>query len=300
MRRKIYNVAMYLAYYHFKEKPFNLTPDSNFLYLSKNHKTALQYLLYGINERRGFILLTGEVGAGKTTLCRSLLKELNDTLNIAVVFNPYLSETGLLRTIIEDFAIKTKAKSKADLITVLNNFLLEQRSVGRNVVLMIDECQNLRLPVIEQIRMLSNLETEKEKLIQIILVGQPEFRQKLADPRLLQLNQRISVRFHIPPLDQEETREYIEHRVGIAGGERVGFTDRAHALIHATSLGVPRMINILCDYALMAGFLEETKEITEKIVAKAVEEMKGNAPLTAVPAARSADAALAGAVTDGL
>jgi general secretion pathway protein A len=281
---------MYLAFYHFKEKPFNLTPDSNFLYLSRNHRTALQYLLYGINERRGFILLTGEVGAGKTTLCRSLLKELNDTLNIAVVFNPYLSETGLLRTIIEDFAIKTKAKSKADLMNVLNNFLLEQRNVGRNVVLMIDECQNLRLPVIEQIRMLSNLETEKEKLIQIILVGQPEFRQKLEDPRLLQLNQRISVRFHIPPLNHGETREYIEHRIRVAGGNGVFFTERAHALIYAQAGGVPRMVNILCDYALMAGFLEETKEITENIVEKAAHEMKGTAPLAAVPAGDSRDA----------
>jgi len=205
-----------------------------------------------------------------------------------------------LRTIIEDFAIKTKAKSKADLITVLNNFLLEQRNLGRNVVLMIDECQNLRLPVIEQIRMLSNLETEKEKLIQIILVGQPEFREKLADPRLLQLNQRISVRFHIPPLTQGETQEYIEHRLRVAGGERINFTDRALALIYAHTGGVPRMINILCDYALMAGFLEETREITEKIIAKAIEEMKGTVLPDAAPETRDRDDVMAGTVAAGI
>ncbi|HRZ87333.1 MAG TPA: AAA family ATPase [bacterium] len=268
---------MYLSFYHFTEKPFNLTPDSNFLYLSQNHKMSLQYLMYGINERRGFILLTGEVGAGKTTVCRALLKELNDRMNIAVVFNPYLSETGLLRTIIDDFAIETKAKSKADLITVLNNFLLEQRSLGRNVVLMIDECQNLRLPVIEQIRMLSNLETEKEKLIQIILVGQPEFRDMLAQPKLLQLNQRISVRFHIPPLTRDEARQYIEHRIRVAGGADIVFTDRAHAIVYAQSGGIPRMINIICDYALIAGFIAETKEISEKVMQRALQEMRGTA-----------------------
>ncbi|MFC2149358.1 ExeA family protein [Candidatus Auribacterota bacterium] len=271
----IYNTDMYLSFYKFKEKPFNLTPDANFFYLSGHHQKALHSLIYGINDRKGFILLTGEVGAGKTTLCRMLLKDLNEKLNVAVVFNPYLSETGLLRTIISDFSIETKAKSRADLLNVLGDFLITQKKENRNVVLMIDECQNLRLPVIEQIRMISNLETEKEKLIQIILVGQPEFREKLALPKLLQLNQRISVRFHIPPLCGEDTKKYIEHRISVAGGEGIHFTDRAIAVIHGHSGGIPRMINVISDYALIAGFLDETKEISEKIALRAVRESKG-------------------------
>ncbi|MDP8262046.1 MAG: AAA family ATPase [Candidatus Ancaeobacter aquaticus] len=266
---------MYLSFYNFKENPFNLTPDTHFLYLSKHHQMAMRSLLYGINERKGFILLTGEVGAGKTTLCRALLKELNEKINVAVVFNPYLSETGLLKTIIDDFSIETNAKTRADLLNVLGDFLISQRKQNKNVVLMIDECQNLRLPVIEQIRMISNLETEKDKLIQIILVGQPEFRQKITSPKLLQLNQRISVRYHIPPLNVEETKLYITHRIRVAGGHEVVFTDRALSVIYEYSKGVPRMINVLSDYALMAGFLEETKEISEKIVLRAIHEMSG-------------------------
>ena len=208
---------MYLDYYGLKENPFNVTSDPNFLYLSHTHKEALDHLLYGINQRKGFVTITGEVGAGKTTLCRALLRRLDNKTKTSLIFNSTLPEGQLLEAILNDFGIMPERRSKVAFLRKLNEYLLEQITCDNNVVLIVDEAQNLRFSTLEMIRMLSNLETEKEKLLQIVLVGQPELRDKLNSPKLLQLRQRISVRFHVKALEEDEVRSYIEHRLKVAG-----------------------------------------------------------------------------------
>jgi len=196
---------MYEEFYGLKEKPFNLTPDPRFFFLSENHREAFEHLLYGIREKEGFILLTGEVGTGKTTLCRALLNKFgSNATDSALIFNPMLSEQELLQCILSDFGVQSSATTKKELLDELNQFLLRQQTLNRNSVLIIDEAQNLALPVLEEIRILSNLETEKEKLLQIILIGQIELKEKLSLPRLRQLNQRISIRYHLRPLGSDE------------------------------------------------------------------------------------------------
>lgn len=267
---------MYLEYYGLSESPFNLTPDANFLYPSKVHREVLAHLLYGINSRKGFIMVTGEVGSGKTTLCRALLKKLGPKTDVALVLNSFLTEEELLKTINEDLGIPTAGKTKKELIDELNSFLLEERMKGRNVVVILDEAQNLSFPVLEQIRMLSNLETEKEKLLQIVLVGQPELRRLIGSTRLRQLSQRITVRHHITPLSQTETSQYIYHRLKVAGPtSSLVFTDGALKEIHRFSHGIPRMINVLCDQSLLAGYVANSSRIDRKLIVAAIADMAG-------------------------
>lgn len=267
---------MYRKFYNIKEKPFNVTSDPSFLFLSGKHKDALSHLTYGIEERKGFLEITGGIGTGKTTICRALLNKLNENTKTAFVLNPDLSQLQLLQVIIEDFGLSIEKKSKMEIFKQLNKFLLDQFSLGNNVVLIIDEAQNLKPSVLEQIRLLSNIETEKEKLIQIVLVGQPELHKRLDAPELKQLKQRIAVRYHILPLDREEVKEYINHRLAVAGsvGDII-FDEKAIDMIYGYSGGVPRLINIICDKALLLGFVLETRTITFDLAVKSVKELEG-------------------------
>ncbi len=266
---------MYCDYFGFKEFPFALTPNPRFIFLSKFHREAFAHLLYGIDSHAGFIELTGEVGSGKTTILRALLGQLDDAKHrTALIFNPRLSADELLRTINREFGI-SHSGSIDELIHALNQFLLQENAANRTVVLVIDEAQNLDPVVLEQIRMLSNLETDTIKLIQIVLAGQPELCKMLESDNLRQLSQRITVRFHLHPLDFEDMRSYIDHRLEIAGGWRaVTFTPSAFKKIFRHTKGLPRLINVICDRALLIGFTEETREITPKMVAQAVHELK--------------------------
>lgn len=268
---------MYLAFYGLKEQPFNITPDSRFLFLSQRHKEALASLLYGIEQRKGFIVITGEIGSGKTTLCRALLKELDsEQVKIALIFNPLLTEVELLRAINHELGIEHQLNSKKDLIDELNEFLLEAIKKGQNVVVVIDEAQNLTPVLLEQLRLLSNLETETEKLLQIVLIGQPELQSTLELPQLQQLNQRVAVRYHLEPLSKEEVMQYIKHRLEVAGAKvDIKFTPGAVDLIYEYTEGVPRKINILCDRILLIGYVQGTYEIDRDIVETAIEEVSG-------------------------
>ena len=267
---------MYCSFYGIAEKPFSITPDPKFLYLGKTHKEAFAHLLYGIRERGGFIVVTGEIGAGKTTLCRALLSHLDEDTLVAFIFNPTLSALELLKSINEDFGIPSKGTTKKELIDELNQFLLDKRKEGKNTVLIIDESQSLDGEVLEQIRLLSNLETETEKLLQIILVGQPEFRHILERPRLLQLNQRVTVRYHLKALSPEETVEYVHHRLSVIdGADKVFFSPEALKKIWRYTRGVPRLINVLCDRALLAGYGKKKKHINGQIIDQARKEVTG-------------------------
>jgi general secretion pathway protein A len=266
---------MYTQFYGLREKPFNVTADPNFMFFSRHHKEALAHLFYGIKERKGFLEITGEVGTGKTTLCRVLLNSLDEKTKTAFILNPNLSEVQLLRAMAVDLGIKTEAKNKNHLISTLNTFLIEQLSSGFNVVVIIDEAQNLKPTLLEQVRMLSNLETEKDKLFQIVLVGQPELRDKLNSPHLRQLRQRISVQYHILPLELDEIGQYINHRLNVAGSDgSIIFTDKAIDHIYRYSEGVPRLINIVCDRALLAGYVLEKKKISHDLIIKCVRELE--------------------------
>ena len=267
---------MYLNFYGLKENPFNVTSDPDFLYLSDEHKEALSHLLYGIKEKKGFLEITGEIGAGKTTLCKALLSRLDKNIKTAFILNSNLSDIQLLEAIVEDFGITPLRRTRLNLLRQLNNFLLEQVKMNSNSVLIIDEAQNLKMSSLESIRLLSNFETDKEKLFQIVLVGQPELRRKLNAPSLLQLRQRISVRFHVKPLRDDEIDKYIYHRLKIAGSPGgITFTAEAVDRIFIYSGGIPRPINVVCDKALLAGFVLETKMIGEELVIKSICEIEG-------------------------
>jgi general secretion pathway protein A len=272
---------MYLDFYGLKENPFNVTSDPDFLYLSHTHKEALDHLLYGIHARKGFIEITGEIGAGKTTLCRALINQLDDDTKTSLIFNSSLPETQLLEAIVTDFGITPERRNKVAFLKQLNAFLLDQLSKGNNTVLIIDEAQNLRKSTLETIRMLSNLETDKEKLLQIILVGQPELRDKLNSPALVQLRQRISVRFHVRALERNELDGYIHHRIAVAGApQTINFFPESCDLIYSYSGGIPRLINLLCDKALLMGFVRETRLIEPEIIEKSIEEIEGHYSIT--------------------
>ena len=224
---------MYLRFFNLRESPFNLTPDPRFLFLSAQHEEALTHLLYGIYERKGFIEITGEVGTGKTVLCRTLLERLDKTVSTALIFNSYLTKMELLQAITDDFGLQPRETTSKGYIDVLNEYLLGEFAAGRNAVVVIDEAQNLEPTVLEQLRMLSNLETERVKLLQIILVGQPELHAKLATLQMRQLEQRIAVRFYIHELTRMETEQYITHRMSVAGAAHtVTWSRRALRLIH--------------------------------------------------------------------
>ena len=269
---------MYLDFYSLREKPFNLTPDPRFIYLSKNHREAFAHLLYGINNRAGFILLTGEVGSGKTTVLRSLLSQLDgDHYRTALIFNPCFSSPELIQNINREFAIQTYMSTGTSLLDGLNPFLLQQNSEGRTVVLVIDEAQSLEAPVLEQIRLISNLETDRDKLIQIVLSAQPEFVNILKKKEMHQLSQRITVRYHLKPMDFEDTVAYINHRLEVAGAKSKDLFKRsALRLIYRYSRGLPRLINAACDRALLTGYTRDAARITSRIAGAGIRDMKGD------------------------
>ncbi len=307
---------MYEAFYNFREKPFNLTPDPKYLYFSKHHQGAMDHMLYGIREREGFIVILGGIGAGKTTLSRCLLNRLDKNIQVALIVNPMLSDVDLLRTLVHDLRITPKFEmaaaasrprriddgdegedsetevisggtrpvesawvnraTKKELLDALNEFLLDQHSKGGSTVIIIDEAQNLSLDVMEELRLLSNLETEKEKLLQIIFVGQKELEEKLKSPELKQLRQRISIQYELQPLSLEETRNYIDHRILIAcGTARTTFSNGALKEIHNYSKGYPRLINLVCDRALLGGFNAKVDRIEAKHVRKGIRSLLG-------------------------
>ena len=265
---------MYTKYYGFNEKPFTLTPNPRFIYLSKNHKEAFAHLLYGINNHYGFIELVGEIGAGKTTVLRTLLSQLSeDTYRTALIFNPCLTGVELLRSINHEFGLHTGSEYVSELLEELNMFLLKENTRGITVVLVIDEAQNLLPGILEQLRLISNLETEDDKLIQIVLAGQPELSALLNLPELKQLNQRIAVRYRLRSMSIDETRSYIRHRMMVAGETGgVSFSRAAVGLIHLNTRGLPRLINNLCDRSLLIGYGDEQRRITAGIILRAIGE----------------------------
>lgn len=268
---------MYEPFFALKEKPFSLTPNPRFLFLSKTHNEVYAHLIYGIENRAGFVEVTGEVGTGKTTILRTLLTHLEeDKYRVAFIFNPKLTAFELLRNINQEFGIDDKGQNIPDLIKCLNEFLLSENESGRTPILVIDEAQNLSGEVLEQIRLLSNLETEEDKLIQVILVGQPELRRHLSDYSLRQLNQRIAVRYQLRPLNSDETSSYILHRLKIAGRPDSNiFSSTALKRVYKFSGGVPRRINLICDRALLTAFTEERGVVAAKDVNQAVSELDG-------------------------
>jgi len=243
--------------------PFNITPDPRFLYLSPTHQEALQHLKYGVQERKGFIVLVGEVGCGKTTLCRRFLNEIDAAhFDTALILNPRVTETQMLKAILTELGETKLARSQVDLVAQMNRVLLERIERGRDIVLIIDEAQNLSFAVLEQIRPLSNLETDHQKLLQIVLMGQPELKEILARDELRQLRQRILVHYELHPLSLDDTRHYIHHRLTLAGGMgRPVFTSWAIRAIHKASKGIPRIVNNLCDKALLAAFIRDSDEV---------------------------------------
>lgn len=290
---------MYETFFGFKEKPFALTPDPKYFYPSRAHREAVDHLLYGIREREGFIVITGGVGTGKTTLCRAMLLQLEPETTTAVILNPILSEDELLRAILLDFGLTAAGATKNDLIAELNEFLLQTIVAGRRAVLIIDEAQNLSHALLEQIRLLSNLETERDKLIQIILVGQAELLKQLASPELEQLNQRVSVRYHLNALSFQETCQYVYHRLMVAGGTTgVAMSAGALQAIHEFSRGVPRLINLASDRALLQSFADGSRDVSRRRAEAGIKSLIGDEAPTAgsrVSVRRAVTVALAGA-----
>ncbi len=271
---------VYQDFFGFSEKPFDLTPDPKYLYLSPKHKEVLAHLVYGLQENNGFLKIIGEVGTGKTMICRSFLRELRTDFNIAYIFNPAINELELLQTINSELGLPGKSKSKKKLIDLLNAFLLEERAKGHRVVVIIDEAQDLQPNVMEQLRLLSNLETDTEKLIQIVLIGQPELDKVLAKDELRQLRQRITIQWELLPLNLEETRGYIQHRLNVALGKgKVRFSRQAVEAVYRFSRGIPRMINVICDRTLLIAYTEGTKKILPQIVKTAVKDIGSLVPI---------------------
>lgn len=266
---------MYEEFFGFTAKPFELVPDPEFLYLSRVHKKAITYLEYGIRERNGFLLITGEIGSGKTTIIRNILKSLDEKVTLSKIFNTKVTSEQLLAMINDDFGLDVAGKDKIALLRQLNEFLVDEFVAGRQPVILIDEAQNLDIDLLEEVRLLSNLETDKSKLVQIILVGQPELRRTLADERLRQLRQRICISCHIDHLSKSEVEEYIFHRLEKAGNRTaVEFGAGAIDLIYLFSRGVPRLINIICDFLLLSAFVEEKKVICTDLVKEVIGEIE--------------------------
>ncbi len=270
---------MYTDFFGLKEKPFALLPDPRYLFLSRSHREALAHLLYGIQEGEGFMEVVGQVGTGKTTLCRTLLQRVGDEVDIGFIFNPSSSETELLSAINREFGISADGPTRTDLIQELNRFLLDRRRQGRKVLLVIDEAQNLDPAVLEQIRLISNLETESEKLIQILLFGQPELDENLSRANLRQLRQRITILWRIQPLTRPETRAYIEHRMRVAGRRGPSpFSPGAFRALYRASSGVPRLVNAIADRALLAAYATGQRRIEGRLVRRTARELPGTHP----------------------
>jgi general secretion pathway protein A len=280
---------MYLAFFGIAEKPFAITPDPRYLYLGRHHADALAHLVYGINDAGGFIQLTGEVGTGKTTTIRSLLARAPQNAEIALVINPRLSPLDFLQTICEELGIGVPdgaERNAKELVDLLNRYLLRSHAAGRRVVLIVDEAQNLAVEVLEQVRLLTNLETESQKLLQIILIGQPELRELLGRNELRQLAQRVTARFHLQPLGREDTLAYVRHRLRVAGATREIFSRAALREVHRLSGGVPRVINIICDRAMLGAYSEDQHQVSPAMVRRAASEIFGErlAPAWLTPA----------------
>ncbi|HEY0341437.1 MAG TPA: AAA family ATPase [Steroidobacteraceae bacterium] len=269
---------MYLSFFGLNEKPFAITPDPRYLYLSERHAEALAHLLYGINEAGGFVQLTGEVGTGKTTIVRSLLAQTPKNAEIALILNPRMTAPEFLLTICEEIGIgvpDASTESLKDLVDVLSHYLLRAHGAGRRVVLVVDEAQNLAPAVLEQVRLLTNLETNTQKLLQIILIGQPELRELLGRNELRQLAQRITGRYHLNPLTRDETVAYVRHRLRVAGATNDIFSAAALSEIYRLSVGVPRVINVICDRALLGAYSMDRHRVTATLIRHAASEVLG-------------------------
>ncbi|WP_425252356.1 AAA family ATPase [Janthinobacterium sp. NFX145] len=267
---------MYTHYFQLKQSPFSIAPDPRYLFMSERHREALAHLLYGVGSGGGFVLLTGEIGAGKTTVCRCFMEQIPENCQLAYIFNPKLSVEELLLSICEEFriALAPGVASVKGYVDAINAHLLASHAQGKNNVLIIDEAQNLSAAVLEQLRLLTNLETSERKLLQIILIGQPELRAMLARPELEQLAQRVIARYHLGSLTADETASYIRHRLAVAGSTaQTPFAPRLMAQIHAMSHGVPRRINLLCDRALLGAYVENQPQVTRQILRRAAEEV---------------------------
>jgi len=265
---------MYQSFYNLSQAPFNITCDPDVFFEGASHKEALAALLYGIKERKGIILVTGEVGTGKTTLCKELLERLDQTVRTSLILNPYFSETQLMQAVIADFGLEPSKKAKLEIINRLNSFLVDISSAGGNAVLIIDEAQDLTPKQLEQIRLLSNLETPKDKLLQIVLMGQPELEKKLNLFKLRQIHQRIFVKHRLLPLSRQEVKDYIHFRLHKSGGSHIHITEGSYKLIYDFSGGIPRKINLLCDRALLCGFARDKTILDEEIFKACIEEIK--------------------------
>jgi general secretion pathway protein A len=269
---------VYLDFYGLTDPPFDITPNPRFLFYSTKHREAYNHLMYGIRERKGFVQLTGEVGAGKTTLCRAMLDQLDtDHFATALILNPVMSADELVKAIAMEYGLPVNGLDRLETIAVINQFLLAQVERGKDTVLIIDEAQDLTEDLLEQVRLLSNLETDNRKLLQIVLMGQPELRDRLNKPCLRQLRQRITVRYHLRPLNRQEVDQYVQHRLHLCGGNGTPcFTRPALWRIYHYSKGIPRLVNAVCDKALLAGFVNQKERINFGLVHRAVHELEGN------------------------
>ena len=267
---------MYETFYGLSAPPFSITPDPRFVYFSRRHREAFDHLLFGIKERKGFIQITGEVGAGKTTICRTVLEQLRTGYATALILNPVMTGIQLLRAVLHELGQNDRGNDRVKLLQRLNAFLLEAAQQDVGVVLFLDEAQDLSEELLEEVRLLSNLETDDRKLLQIVLLGQPELRDTLDGPALRQLRQRITVRYHLKPIDRQETEAYIQHRLAVAGASgRPTFSRAAVRAIHLRSRGVPRLINAVCDKTLLAGYVEGRDHLGVRQVWRAVRALAG-------------------------
>jgi general secretion pathway protein A len=268
---------VYLEFYGLNQAPFDITPNPRFLFHSSKHREAFNHLLYGIRERKGFVQLTGEVGAGKTTLCRALLEQLNGQYSTALILNPVLNPDEMMKAIAMEFGLDVSGRDRLETVSAIAEFLLNQIEAGRETVLIIDEAQNLTEDLLEQIRLISNIETDDRKLLQIVLLGQPELRDRLNSPRLKQLRQRITVRFHLAPLTRVEVAQYIQHRLQVSGARgKPVFTMPAFWRIYNYSGGIPRLVNAVCDKALLASFVQRSNRVTYSMIGRAIRELEGD------------------------
>jgi general secretion pathway protein A len=268
---------VYLEFHGLKLAPFDITPNPRFLFHSNKHREAFNHLLYGIRERKGFVQLTGEVGAGKTTLCRALLEHLDGRYATALILNPVLSGDELMKAIAMEYGLEVKGKDRLETMATLSDFLLRQTLAGRETVLIVDEAQNLTEDLLEQVRLISNIETDDRKLLQIVLLGQPELRDRLNSHKLRQLRQRITVRYHLNPLTRAEVGQYIQHRLALAGARGLpAFTTPAVWRVFRYSGGIPRLVNAVCDKALLAGYVERSQRINFRLVGRAIRELEGD------------------------